>query len=213
VDLQELSQAVQSGNAKRTKELVAQALEEDVQPDVILNDALVMAMTEVGAKFAANEIFVPEMLIAARAMNAGLQVLEPVLANKGVKPLGKCIIGAVKGDLHDIGKNLVTMMLKGVGVDVVDLGVDVSPETFLAKAEEEKADIVALAALLTTTMPAMGETIDTFAAAGMRNKYVFMVGGAPVTAGFAKQIGADFYCENGAVAAESAQKVLLKKAN
>lgn len=209
MDLMELNQYVQKGNAKKAKELVELGLQEGMSPEKILNEGLISAMTEVGIKFKNNEIYVPEMLIAARAMNAGLQVLEPILVETGVKPVGVAVIGTVKGDMHDIGKNLVRMMLKGSGLQVHDLGVDVAPETFLQKAEEVKADIVCLSALLTTTMPAMEEVIKTFETAGVRDKYIFMVGGAPVTGNFAKQINADKYTPDAATAAEFAREAML----
>ena len=212
MDLKELSLCVQNGNAKKTAELVNQAVGEKINAEIILNEGLISAMGEVGAKFTKNEIYVPEMLIAARAMNAGMKILEPILTETGVKPLGVAVIGTVKGDLHDIGKNLVKMMLKGAGLEVVDLGVDVTTATFLAKAEETKADIVCLSALLTTTMPAMEEVIVAFKDAGVRDKYIFMIGGAPITDNYAKQIGAEIYSPDGASAAEAAKQVLAKKA-
>lgn len=211
MDLKELSLYVQKGNAKKTKELVQQALDEKMEPAVILNEGLIEAMAEVGVKFKNNEIYVPEMLIAARAMSAGLKILEPILAETGVKPIGKAVIGTVKGDLHDIGKNLVAMMLKGSGIEVVDLGVDVPSEKFVDIAKEVNPDIVLLSALLTTTMPAIGDVIKAFQAAGIREKYVFMIGGAPVTSNFAKEIGADIYTPDAATAAEVAKNVLQKR--
>lgn len=211
MDLQELSTYVQKGNAKKTKELVLLGLEEKMNAEEILNEGLISAMGVVGVKFKNNEIYVPEMLIAARAMSAGMQILEPVLTETGVKPIGVAVIGTVKGDLHDIGKNLVKMMMKGSGIQVYDLGVDVPAETFVEKAQEYHADIVCLSALLTTTMPAMEEVLEAFRAAGTKDKYVFMVGGAPVTGNFAKQIGADIYTADAATAAESARDILVNK--
>jgi len=192
--------------------LVLQALEEKINPADILNNALISAMSEVGIKFKNNEIYVPEMLIAARAMSAGLQILEPILAETGIKPIGKCVIGTVKGDLHDIGKNLVRMMLKGAGIEVIDLGVDVSEATFIEKAEEVGADIIGLSALLTTTMPAIGDVIKEFEKAGLKDKYIFMIGGAPVTSNFAKLVNADYYVPDAATAAEMAKEALLNRA-
>jgi len=208
MDLKELSLFVQKGNAKKVKELVALALEENISAEEILNEGLISAMGEVGIKFKNNEIYVPEMLIAARAMSAGMKILEPILAEAGVKAIGVAVIGTVKGDLHDIGKNLVRMMLKGCGIEVYDVGVDVSPETFADKAEEVGADIVCLSALLTTTMPAMKEVIDEFTKRGIRDKYIFMIGGAPITSNFAKEIGADHYTPDAATAAEVAKSLL-----
>lgn len=211
MDLKELSQFVQRGNAKKVKELVTAGLAEKMKPEVILNDGLISAMGEIGIKFKNNEIYVPEMLIAARAMNAGMLILEPILTKTGVKPIGKAVIGTVKGDLHDIGKNLVKMMMKGAGIEVLDLGVDVAPEKFLEKAEEIKADLVVLSALLTTTMTSMVDTVKAFETAGVKSKYIFMIGGAPVTSTFAKQIGADIYTPDAATAAEVAKETLTKK--
>lgn len=208
--IKELSQCVEKGNAKKTKELVIQALEEKISAEEILNEGLISAMMVVGNKFKNNEIYIPEMLIAARAMSTGLKILEPILTDTGVKLIGTVVIGTVKGDLHDIGKNLVKMMMKGAGIDVYDLGVDVSPETFIEKAEEVNADIVCLSALLTTTMTSLGEVIKAFKRAGVRNKYIFMVGGAPVTSNYAKQIGA-IYTADAPSAAAAAREVLYKK--
>jgi methanogenic corrinoid protein MtbC1 len=212
MDLQELSLVVQKGNARKTKELVQQALNENLAPEEILNEGMIGAMAVVGQKFKNNEIYVPEMLIAARAMSAGLQILEPILAETGIKPIGKALIGTVKGDLHDIGKNLVKMMMKGAGIEVVDLGVDVPDAKFVEKAEEIGADIVCLSALLTTTMPAIGDVIKEFEKAGVKDKYIFMIGGAPVTSNFAKQVNADYYTADAATAAEVAKEALIGKA-
>jgi len=209
MDLNELSLFVQKGNAKKVKEMVNLALEEKIDPEQILNEGLISAMGEVGIKFKNNEIYVPEMLIAARAMSAGMQILEPILTASGVKPLGIAVIGTVKGDLHDIGKNLVRMMLKGAGIEVFDIGVDVSAEAFADKAEEVGAKIVCLSALLTTTMPAMKDIIDEFTKRGIRDKYIFMIGGAPITTNFAKEIGADYYTPDAATAAEVAKSILV----
>jgi methanogenic corrinoid protein MtbC1 len=211
MDLSELSQAVQKGSVKKVKELITQALEEKMNPSDILNIGLIAAMAEVGVKFKNNEIYVPEMLIAGRAMSAGLQILEPILTSTGVKPIGKSIIGTVKGDLHDIGKNLVKMMMKGAGIEMVDLGVDVPDATFVQKAEEIGADIVCLSALLTTTMTAIGDVIQEFEKAGVKDKYIFIVGGAPITSDFAKQVHADYYAADAGTAAEVACEALRKK--
>jgi len=178
----------------------------------ILDDELIRAMGIVGEKFRLNEIYVPEMLVAARAMAMGLTILEPLLTATGVKPVGKVVIGTVRGDLHDIGKNLVAMMMKGMGATVYDLGVDVSSHTFVEKANEVGADIVYLSALLTTTMPAIGDTIKDFEKSGVRGKYYIMVGGAPVSRTFADQIGADAYTPNASEAADAAKVYLLSRA-
>lgn len=210
MDLNELSLSVQKGKAKRVKELVVEGLSEDVKPADILNEGLLAGMSIIGVKFKNNEVYVPEVLIAARAMNAGMQILEPILAETGVKAVGKAVIGTIKGDLHDIGKNLVRMMLKGAGIDVLDLGVDVSAKTFVDKAEEEGAQIICVSALLTTTMVNMKGVIDELQKRGLRDKYIVMIGGAPVNDNFAKQIGADYYTPDAATAADVAKSALIE---
>ena len=204
----EISEFLQKGRAKNVKALVAQALEEGQDPKAILNEGLLSDMMIVGEKFKNNEVFVPEVLVAARAMNAGLSILEPKLVEIGNEPVGKAVVGTVKGDLHDIGKNLVTMMLKGAGFEIHDLGVDVSPEAFVNKAEEVGADIIGMSALLTTTMPNMGAVVEELKNRGLREKYIVMIGGAPVTEGFAQQIGADYYTPDAATCAEVAKKTV-----
>lgn len=206
----EISEFLQKGRAKNVKALVAQALEEGQDPKAILNEGLLSGMMIVGEKFKNNEVFVPEVLVAARAMNAGLSILEPKLVEIGNEPVGKAVVGTVKGDLHDIGKNLVTMMLKGAGFEIHDLGVDVSPEAFVNKAEEVGADIIGMSALLTTTMPNMGAVVEELKNRGLREKYIVMIGGAPVTEGFAQQIGADYYTPDAATCAEVAKKAVTK---
>ena len=205
MDLQEICSAVEMGKAKRVKELVNQAVEEGMSVKTILDDGLIRAMGIVGEKFRLNEIYVPEMLVSARAMSMGLTILEPLLTATGVKPIGKVVIGTVKGDLHDIGKNLVAMMMKGMGATVYDLGVDVASHTFVEKAEEVGADIVCLSALLTTTMPAITDVIKDFEDSGVRSKYFIMVGGAPVSQAFADQVKADAYTPNASEAADAAK--------
>lgn len=210
--IEDISAALQSGKAKDVKILVQQALDEKMNPKEILNEGLLNAMSIVGVKFKNNEVFVPEVLVAARAMNAGLAILEPKLVEVGNKSVGKVIIGTVKGDLHDIGKNLVSMMLKGAGFEIFDLGVDVEANLFLEKAEEVDADIICLSSLLTTTMPYMKNVIDYISEKGLRDKYIIMIGGAPVNEDYAKQIGADYYTPDAATASEVAKKaVLIKK--
>ena len=209
MDLKELSLLVQKGNAKKTKQFVVDALEQNISAERILNEGLIDGMSIIGAKFKNNEVFVPEVLIAARAMNAGMDILSPVLSETGIEPVGKAIIGTVKGDLHDIGKNLVKMMFKGAGIDVIDLGVDVTAETFVNKAEEVGAKIVCMSSLLTTTMPYMKTIIEEFEKRGIRDKYVLMVGGAPITENFANQIGANLYTPDAATAAEEAKNIFL----
>ena len=205
---EDLSQAVQRGNAKKTKVLVNAALDEGLSPDTILNAGFIRIMSEVGRKYKDGEIYVPEMLIAARAMVAGMTVLEPLLVETGIKPVGRAVIGTVKGDLHDIGKNLVRMMMQGAGIEMYDIGIDAPAEAFLNKAEKIGADIVCMSALLTTTMPYMENVIQTLKKAGVRGKYIVMVGGAPVTEAYAKNIGADYYCPDAGSAAELASKLI-----
>ncbi len=208
MDLQELCLAVEQGKAKRVKELVNQAVEEGMSVKTILDDGLIKAMGIIGEKFRLNQVYVPEMLVAARAMSMGLTILEPLLTATGVKPVGKVVIGTVRGDLHDIGKNLVGMMMKGMGATVYDLGVDVPSHTYVEKAEEVGADIVCLSALLTTTMPSIGEVISDFEASGVRDKYFIMIGGAPVSQIFADQVKADAYTPNASEAADVAKAYL-----
>ncbi len=209
--VQEISEFLQKGRAKNVKALVQQALDEGVDAKVILNEGLLDGMMIIGGKFKRNEVFVPEVLVAARAMNAGMAILEPKLVEIGNEPIGKAVIGTVKGDLHDIGKNLVAMMYKGAGFEVIDLGVDVEPETFIAKAEEAGADVIGMSALLTTTMQNMKETIDLLNEKGLRDKYIVMIGGAPINDSFAEEIGADYYTSDAASAAEVAKEAVEKK--
>ncbi len=206
--LDEISEWVQKGRVPQVKELVQKALDEGVDPKKILDEGLLLGMSIIGGKFKKNEVFVPEVMIAARAMNAGMSVLEPVLVSVGNKSLGKVVIGTVKGDLHDIGKNLVGMMIKGAGLEVVDIGVDVSATKFIDSAEEQQADIICMSALLTTTMPRMKEVIEELNNRGLRDKYIVLVGGAPVTEEYAKQIGADGYTPDASTAAEKAKELV-----
>lgn len=196
-----------------TNKLVQEALENGVEASVILEKGLIPALNEVGIKFKNNEIYVPEMLLAGKAMSAGIKVLEPLLSLTGAKPIGTAVIGTVRGDIHDIGKNLVKITLRGIGIEVYDLGVDVSAQDFISKAEEVNADLVCLSALLTTTMPEIGEVIKEFKKAGIKEKYIFMIGGAPVTSNFAKRVNADYYTADAASAARLAEKILLQKHN
>ena len=208
MDLGELSLAVEQGKGKRVKELVTQAVAEGVAVKTILDDGLISAMEIVGEKFRLNQVYVPEMLVAARAMSMGLGILEPLLTASGVQPIGKVVIGTVKGDLHDIGKNLVAMMMKGMGAAVYDLGIDVPDRTFVEKAEEIGADIICISALLTTTMPAIGDVIKEFEKAGVRKKYFIMIGGAPVSKTYAEQVCADAYTLNASEAADAVKAYL-----
>lgn len=206
-DLQALAQAIINGKAPEAKALTESALAEGVSPADILNQGLIAGMNVVGEKFKNNEFYVPEVLIAARAMKTAMEVLRPQLAKSGVKPIGKVAIGTVRGDLHDIGKNLVAMMLEGAGFEITDLGVDVKPERFVEVAKEG-ADIVAMSALLTTTMPAMKDTIDALKAEGVRDKVRVMIGGAPVTQNYCDEIGADGYAPDAASAVDKAKELL-----
>jgi 5-methyltetrahydrofolate--homocysteine methyltransferase len=202
IHLKSLQDAVINGNANIAQTVTAQALAEGIDPLELVNGYLVPAMAEVGRRFETNEYFVPELLIAARAMKAALTLIRPLLVARGEKPAGRVVIGTVKGDLHDIGKNLVVSLLEGGGFEVVDLGANVSPERFIAAIREKDIRIVAMSALLTTTMPAMKSTIEALKAAGLRPKVKVLVGGAPVTQQYADEIGADGYSANavGAVA-------------
>ena len=210
--IQEISEYLQKGRAKNVKALVQQALDEGMDPKQILNEGLLDGMMIIGGKFKRNEIFVPEVLVAARALNAGLNILEPKLVEVGNEPVGRAVVGTVRGDLHDIGKNLVVMMLKGAGFEICDMGVDVAPEAFIDKAEEIHADVICMSALLTTTMTNMEDVITELKNRNLRDKYIVMVGGAPVNVSFAQQIGADYYTPEAATAAEVAKKAVLEKA-
>ncbi|MBQ1954691.1 MAG: corrinoid protein [Clostridia bacterium] len=206
--LTEISEALQKGKAKIVSQLVTQALEDGIAPESILNEGLLAGMNEVGEKFRKNEVFVPEVLIAARAMNAGTAIIKPHLAAEGVKPKGKVCIGTVEGDLHDIGKNLVKMMLEGKGIEVIDLGTDVSAEKFVSTAIAEDCKIICCSALLTTTMNVMKDVVEKAKEMGIRDKVKIMVGGAPVTESFCASIGADAYTSDAASAANMAAQFL-----
>lgn len=211
MDFSTLSLCVQQGDSRMTNKLVTQLLEEGVNPSSILNNGLIPAMNETGIKFKNNEIFVPEMLLASKAMTVGLKVLEPVLSLTGVPCIGRAIIGTVKGDIHDIGKNLVKILFRGNGIEVFDLGVDVSEDEFIEKAQEVNADLVCLSALLTTTMPCIGDVIKAFKKAGIKDKYVFMIGGSPITSNFAKRVDADYYTPDANSACKAAVNILENK--
>ncbi len=205
-NLQAISTSLQQGNAAKVKELVQQAVNDKVPVAKILNEGLIAAMAVVGEKFKKNEVYVPEVLIAARAMNAGMEVLAPLLKKAGVKPLGKVGIGTVKGDLHDIGKNLVAMMLRGAGFEVVDLAIDCAPDKFV-QAAKDGCKLLGLSALLTTTMPQMATVIKALKEAGVKGTKV-MIGGAPVTQAYADEIGADGYAPDAASAVDVAKQLL-----
>ncbi len=207
-DLKQLYDAVVSGDAKTTHALTQQALAEGIDPLKLVNEYMVPAMDEVGRRFESNEYFVPELLISARAMKAALELIRPLLTARGDKPVGRVAIGTVKGDLHDIGKNLVASLLEGGGFEVIDLGVNVSPEKFIETVKEKKANIIAMSALLTTTMPSMKTTIDALKQAGVRDKVKVLIGGAPITQKYADEIGADGYSENAVGAVALAKKAV-----
>jgi 5-methyltetrahydrofolate--homocysteine methyltransferase len=205
--LAEIRTAVIEGQKNVVVPKVEQALKEGLAPDQILREGLIDAMAEVGRLFEDGEYFVPEMLIAARAMSAALDILKPLLVASGVKPVGKVAIGTVKGDLHDIGKSLVAMMLEGAGFEIMDMGVDVTPEKFL-EAIKNGAQIVAMSALLTTTMPNMKTTIEAIKTAGLRDRVVVLIGGAPVTQAYADEIGADGYAPDASAAVRKAKELI-----
>ena len=206
MDLNQISELLQKGKAKDVKVLVQQAIDEGIPAQTILNEGLLSGMGIIGEKFKNNEVFVPEVLVAARAMNQGAALLKPLLAEQGVKATGKVCIGTVKGDLHDIGKNLVKMMMEGKGLEVIDLGTDVAPETYVQTALENDCQIICCSALLTTTMGVMADVVKAVEEAGIRGQVKIMVGGAPVTEAFCKQIGADAYTPDAASAADAAAK-------
>jgi len=202
-DLKALGDAIIKGDQKTAVELTQAAIDAGTAPGAILEDGLITGMNIIGTRFKANEVYIPEVLIAARAMKMAMEILEPKLVEAGVEPLAKAIVGTVQGDLHDIGKNLVMMMLKGAGFNVIDAGIDVSSESFVEKAKESGAKIVGLSALLTTTMPAMEKTVAEIKKAGLSAK--IMIGGAPVTQAYADKIGADGYAADAASAVDVAK--------
>ncbi len=206
--LKEIAELLESGKSKATKELVQKAIDEGVDPQDILKEGLLGGMSSIGEKFKKNEVFVPEVLMAARAMNQSIELLKPLLAEAGVAKVspdaGGSVIGTVQGDLHDIGKNLVKMMLEGKGFEVIDLGTDVAPETFVNAAIENNCDIICCSALLTTTMHVMEDVVKAAEAAGIHDRVKIMIGGAPVNEEFCKQIGADGYTVDAASAADMA---------
>ncbi len=207
-DLKPLHDAILKGDAKTAKTTTEQALAVGVEPLKLVQEYMMPAMAEVGRRFECNEYFVPELLLAARAMKAALELIRPLLVASGAKPTARVALGTVKGDLHDIGKNLVMAMLEGGGFEVIDLGVNVSPEQFIAAVKDKGANIVAMSALLTTTMPAMKTTVDALQQAGVRQQVKVLIGGAPITQKYADEIGADGYSESAAGAVNAAKKVL-----
>jgi 5-methyltetrahydrofolate--homocysteine methyltransferase len=208
LDWKSIKDAIFNGDISQTPQLVKQAVSEGESPESILENGLIAGMAEVGVKFRTNEIFVPEVLIAAKAMHAALDILEPLLADTGVKPKATIIVGTVKGDLHDIGKNLVVMMLKGAGFHVIDIGIDASPSVFIDKANSSNASLIAMSALLTTSMPSMKATIDMLKQKDLSKKIKTVVGGAPVTQEYADQIGADGYARDASSAVDKAKELL-----
>ena len=206
--LERMSEELQKGNYREVPNLVQEALKVHIPPSKILSDGLVAGMDVVGEKFRRNELFIPEVLISAKAMHAGMEVLRPKLVESGAKPAGKVVIGTVKGDLHDIGKNLVGMLMEGAGYQVIDIGIDIPSEKFVEAVKAHQPQVVGLSALLTTTMPRMKEVIESLREAGIRNQVKVMVGGAPVTEKFAQDIGADGYAPDAASAAEKVRQLL-----
>jgi 5-methyltetrahydrofolate--homocysteine methyltransferase len=207
-DLHKLFDAVVNGDAASAKNLTAKALESGIDPQDLITAHLIPAMDEVGRRFESNEYYVPELLISARAMKSCLELINPILASRGSEPVGTIAIGTVKGDLHDIGKNLVASMLEGAGFRIIDLGVDVTPEKFVEEVREKNPNILALSALLTTTMPFMKHTIEALKASGLREKVFVLIGGAPVTQRYADEIGADGYSDNASGAVALTRKLL-----
>jgi len=205
----QISESLQKGRLKDVKELINKALEEGIGADVILNEGLLAGMDIIGGKFKRNEVYVPEVLIAARAMNAGAEILKPRLVDMGVKAIGKVVLCTVKGDLHDIGKNLVKMMLEGKGLEVIDLGIDISAEKVVEAVKEHSPQIVALSALLTTTMGEQKVVIDALIEAGLRDQIKIMIGGAPITQSYADEIGADAFTPDAATCAEVAKEFVV----
>ena len=207
-DYSRLYEAILNGDSKTSSVAAREALDEGADPMDLVTNYMIPAMDEVGRRFESEEYFVPELLLSGRAMKAALEHLRPLLAASGAQPAGRVVIGTVKGDLHDIGKNLVAAMLEGGGFEVTDLGADVAPEKFIKAVEEKRADLVCLSALLTVTMPAMKTTIEAFRKAGMRDRVRIMIGGAPVTPQYAREIGADGYSENASSAVAIARQLM-----
>jgi 5-methyltetrahydrofolate--homocysteine methyltransferase len=206
--IQSIFEAILAGEADQVEANIQAALDAGLEPNLVLNEGMIAAMREVGARFEAGDFYVPEMLISARAMQGGMALLKPYLQQGDIQSSGKVVIGTVKGDLHDIGKNLVALMLEGAGFEIKDLGTDVAAEDFIATLQAEKADILALSALLTTTMPSMKQTIDAVKAAGLRDQVKIIVGGAPVTEEYARLVGADGYSPDASRAVGVAESLM-----
>ncbi len=211
MELSQLTEAIKAGNRKMAGQLTQEAVDAHVSPREIL-DALIVGMDDIGARFQKNEVFVPEMLIAARAMKESMVILEPILVAAGIRPEFTALIGTVQGDLHDIGKNLVSMMWKGANFKVIDLGTNVPPEKFVEAAKEHNPDIIGLSALLTTTMPSMKTTIELLREAGLKDTKI-IIGGAPITKEFADQIGADAFAPDAASAVDAVRKLVVSTAS
>ncbi len=209
--LKDIKEALMKGDRETVSRLTKKALDEGLEIKKILDEGLIAGMEIIGAKFKANEIFIPEVLISAKAMHAGMAILEPHFVKCGIKPAGKVVIGTVKGDLHDIGKNIVSMMLKGSCFEVTDFGIDVSPEKFVNAVKKDPPDIVAMSSLLTTSMGSMRDTINALKDSGLRDKVKIMIGGAPVTQDFATAIGADSYARDAATAVDKARELIKLK--
>lgn len=207
-DYKAIGEALKKGNAPGVKQMVEAAVAEGCSVAEILNEGLVTAMSEIGILFKNNEIYVPEVLIAARAMQAGMTVIKPLLLENKIEPKGRVVIATVKGDLHDIGKNLVSMMMEGAGYEVIDIGIDASSEKFLEAVKDNNADLIAMSALLTTTMPAMKDTVEAITAAGLSDRVKIMIGGAPVTQNFCDEIEADGYAPDAASAVDLADELM-----
>jgi 5-methyltetrahydrofolate--homocysteine methyltransferase len=208
LDWQDINDAIFNGDIVQTSKLVSQAISEGETPKDILENGLIAGMAKVGVKFKLNEIFVPEVLIAAKAMHSALIILEPLLANSGVKPKATIVVGTVKGDLHDIGKNLVVMMLKGAGFNVIDIGIDACAETFIDKAVSSGASLIAMSSLLTTSMPSMKTIVERLRQRGLSDRIKTIIGGAPVTQEYADHIGADGYSQDASSAVDKAKELL-----
>ena len=208
---EEISNAIIKGKVKDVKELVNTAMEDGIPPRDILNNGMLSAMDIIGEDFAKGLVFLPDMMYASSAMKAGLEIIKPSLSQAGVNPIGRAVIGTVKGDQHDIGKNLVATMFEGKGIDVIDLGANVSAEQFVEAAEKNDVGIIACSSLLTTTMGEMKNVVDLLVEKGLRDKITVMIGGAPVSEGFCKEIGADYYTPDATTAADVAKSVLTKK--
>ncbi|MEA3440345.1 MAG: corrinoid protein [Chloroflexota bacterium] len=206
--LKQMQTDLYNGNMDAVEAATRKAIDDGMSPKEILDDGLIAGMDEVGRDFKAGDLFIPEVLLCARAMHAGLEILRPLLAESGVPTQGKLVIGTVAGDLHDIGKNLVSMMFQGAGFEVIDLGTDVSPEKFVETVRAENADLVGMSALLTTTMPSMKATIDAFIQAGLRDKVKVLIGGAPVTTEYSEAIGADGFAPDAGAAVDVARELL-----